>query len=631
MVNEKGNISINTENIFPIIKKWLYSEKDIFLRELVSNASDAISKLKKLSDIGEAALPEGYKPRVDVKVNKEKGTISITDNGIGMTEEEVKKYINQIAFSGAKDFIERYKDKTDDQQIIGHFGLGFYSSFMVSERVTIDTLSYQDGQNAVSWESTGDTEYTMRESSKNTFGTTVTLYMAEDSKEFLDSWKLSEILKKYFAFLQYEVYLIDENAKKEDKGDKKETEDKLEKDLEDKPINNTHPLWLKNPRECTEEEYKSFYHEVFQDYSDPLFWIHINMDYPFNMKGIIYFPKLKHEMETMEGKIKLFYNQVFVADNVKEVIPEFLLMLKGCLDCPDLPLNVSRSFLQNEGYADKISSHITKKVADKLQLMFKKERENYEKYWDDINPFIKYGCMREPKFSDKMKDILIYKTISGKYVTQPEYLEQNADTDKKIYYVNDEKQQAQYIRMFKEQNLDAVILNTMIDSHFISFMESDNKDVKFMRVDADITGAMKNDQENEEENKKLLEKLEKIFRRATGNEKLKIQVEGLKSESTPAMILLSEEARRFKEMSRSYGGSFNTADLFPNEETLVLNSKNAIIQRITTLYEEDNRKEDAIIAATQIYDLALLNNRQLEPDTMAKFVERSNALLMRLL
>jgi molecular chaperone HtpG len=619
MINEKGNISIHTENIFPIIKKWLYSEKDIFLRELISNASDAISKLKKLADIGEAKLGEDYKPRIEVGVNKEKGTIAITDNGIGMTDEEVKKYINQIAFSGAKDFIEKYKDKTDDQQIIGHFGLGFYSSFMVSSKVTIDTLSYREGEKAVRWESTGDTEYTMEESSKTTMGTTVTLTLAEDSKEFLDVWKVREIVKKYFAFLQYEIYIVDENAKKDDK-----------KEAEEKPINNTQPLWLKNPRDCTDEEYKSFYHEVFTDFNDPLFWIHINMDYPFNMKGIIYFPKLKHEFETMEGKIKLYYNQVFVADNIKEVIPEFLMLLKGCLDCPDLPLNVSRSFLQNEGYVEKISAHITKKVADKLQLLFKKDRENYEKYWEDINPFVKYGCMREHKFYEKVKDILIFKTINDKFVTLSQYLEDNKSDDKKVYYVNDEKQQAQYIRMFKEHNMDAVILSTLIDSHFISFMEAENKDVKFLRVDADINSVMKSEDTREEDKKALLEKLQTIFKEATGNDKLKVEVEALKSESTPAIILLSEQSRRFMEMSRSFGGNFN-ADLFPKEETLMLNSNNPLIKRIVDLYGEDNRKEDVILAASHVYDLALLNHRQLEPATMEKFIERSNTLLMRLL
>lgn len=618
LYNEKGSISIETENIFPIIKKWLYSEKDIFLRELVSNASDAISKLKKLSDIGEAVLPEGYKPRIEVIVNKDKGTIAISDNGIGMTGEEVKKYINQIAFSGAKEFIEKYKDKTDENQIIGHFGLGFYSSFMVSDKVTIETLSYREGEKAVLWESTGNTEYSMQDCDKKSMGTVVTLKIAEDSKEFLDVWKVREILKKYFAFLQYEIYLIDETEKKDDK-----------KDKEEKPVNNTHPLWLKNPRECTDEEYKSFYHEVFFDINDPLFWIHINMDYPFNMKGIIYFPKLKHEFDTLEGKIKLYYNQVFVADNIKEVIPEFLLLLKGCLDCPDLPLNVSRSFLQNEGYANKISNHITKKVADKLQLLFKKSREDYDKYWDDINPFVKYGCMREPKFYERVKDILVYKTINGKYLTQSEYLEQNKQSDKTIYYVSDEKQQAQYINMFKEYGIDIVVLNTMIDTHFISFLESQNHDVKFMRVDADIINNMKAE-DAKDDDKKLAEKLEKIFKEATGNDKLRLKVESLKNESMPAVVLISEQARRFKDMSRVFGG-LNANDVFPDEETLVLNGRNPIIQRISKLYDEDNRREDALLAASHVYDLAMLNHRQLDPENMTKFIERSNGLLMRLL
>lgn len=624
MIQEKGNISIHTENIFPIIKKWLYSEKDIFLRELVSNASDAISKLRKLSAMGEAKLTDAYKPRITVTVNKDDGTLAITDNGIGMTDEEVKKYINQIAFSGARDFLEKYQNKTDDQQIIGHFGLGFYSSFMVSDKVTIDTLSYQDGAQAVLWESNGDTEYAMDASIRKDMGTTVTLHLAEDAKEFLDAWKVREVLKKYFAFLQYEIYLVDACEKKDDK--KEQEEPKL--------INNTAPLWLKNPRDCTDEEYKGFYHEVFQDFNDPLFWIHINMDYPFNMKGIIYFPKLRHEFETMEGKIKLFYNQVFVADNIKEVIPEFLLLLKGCLDCPDLPLNVSRSFLQNEGYVQKISTHITKKVADKLQLMFKKDRETYEKYWDDINPFVKYGCMREDKFMEKMKEFILFKTIHDKYNTLPEYMEAAGDKDgKKVYYANDPKQQAQYIQMFKEHNMDAVVLNTMIDTHFISFMESQNQEVRFLRVDADITGSMK-DQDgalNEDDKKELQDKLEKIFREAAGNDKLKIQVESLKSASTPAVILLSEESRRFKEMSRSFGGGFNTADLFPNEETIVLNEKNSIIRNISRLYDDEARKEDALLAANYVHDLAVLSQRQMEPDRMLKFVERSNQIISRIM
>jgi len=617
MINEKGSISIQTEDIFPIIKKWLYSDKDIFMRELVSNASDAISKLKKLSDIGEAVLPEGYKPRIDVTVNREAGTISISDNGIGMTGEEVKKYINQIAFSGAKDFIEKYRDKTDDQQIIGHFGLGFYSSFMVSSKVRIDTLSYQPGAAAVRWESSGDTEYSMSESDRKEVGTTVTLFISDDSREFLDTWKIREILKKYFAFLQYEIYLSDENEKK----------DKEKK--EEKPINNTSPLWLKNPRDCTDEEYRNFYHEVFMDFNDPLFWIHINMDYPFNMKGIIYFPKLRHEFETLEGKIKLFYNQVFVADNIKEVIPEFLLMLKGCLDCPDLPLNVSRSFLQNEGYAEKISAHITKKIADKLQLLYKKDKESYEKYWDDINPFIKYGCMKESRFFEKVKNIIIYKTINGRYVTLDEYL--NGSPDRKVYYVSDEKQQVQYVRMFKNNNRDAVILDALIDSHFISFLEMQNKDIRFLSVDSDIIDSMKDKDSAEDDIKKLQEKLEKIIKEATGTEKLKIRVESLKSESTPAIILLSEESRRFREMSRTFGRGINADELFPAEETLVLNSGNRIIRRIAELYDEENRKEDAIFAASHVYDLALLNHRGLEPEAMARFIERSNELLTRLL
>ena len=624
MPQEKGNISIQTENIFPIIKKWLYSEKDIFIRELVSNAADALSKLRKLSTMGEAALPENYKPKIEVFVNKEDGTIGITDNGIGMTSDEVKKYINQIAFSGARDFIEKYRDKTDEQQIIGHFGLGFYSSFMVAERVTIDTLSFENEAKAVHWESNGETEYTMEDSDRKEIGTTVVLKLAQDSKEFLDEWKLREILKKYFEFLQYEIYLKDFPEKK----DKEKEKDSLEK-----PVNNTSPLWLKNPKDCSDEEYKKFYHEVFTDFNDPLFWIHINMDYPFNMKGIIYFPKLRHEFDTMEGKIKLYYNQVFVADNIKEVIPEFLLLLKGCLDCPDLPLNVSRSFLQNEGYVQKISAHITKKVADKLQLLFKKDRESYNKYWDDINPFVKYGCIREEKFYEKIKDIIIYKTIYGKYITLTEYLESSSGKDeKKVYYVNDEKQQAQYIRMFKEHNMDAVILGTMIDSHFISFMESHGDNIKFMRVDADITGGMKEEDAgmNDEERKKIHEKMEKIFREASAREDLKVEVENLKSEAMPAVILLSEESRRFREMSKSFGGSFN-ADLFPNEETIVLNLKNPIIKSIMKLYDDEGRKADSLLAAGYVHDLAVLNHRQLEPDRMLKFIERSNQILSRII
>ena len=617
MTEEKGSLSIQTENIFPIIKKWLYSEKDIFIRELISNCADAISKLKKLADIGEAKLEEGFKPRIDVTVNREKQTISIDDNGIGMTAEEVKKYINQIAFSGVKDFIEKYHGKTDDQQIIGHFGLGFYSSFMVAEKVSIDTLSYIEGAEAVHWESGGDTEYSMGPSARKERGTRVTLKLDKDSQEFLDPWKLKDIIKKYFQFLQYEIYFTEINGTD------------IRKD--EKPLNNTNPLWLKNPRDCTDEEYRKFYHEVFDDFNDPLFWIHINMDYPFNMKGIIYFPKLRFEFDTLDGKIKLYYNQVFVADNLREVIPEFLLMLKGCLDCPDLPLNVSRSYLQDAGYTDKISNHITKKVADKLHLLYRKDRENYNKFWEDINPFVKFGCMREEKFYDRMKDIIMYKTISGKYVTLDEYLKtQEGLEQKKVYYVSDEKQQAQYIKMFKDNNIDAVVLNALIDPHFISFMESKLDKVKFLSVDSDISGDMKEkDREpDENEKKKILEKSEEIFREATSKSNLKVNVESLKNGAIPAVLLLSEESRRFREMAKTFGRNFNP-DMFPNEETLVLNLNNPLITSIIRLYGDDNRKKDAILAASFIYDLAVLNQRQLDPDNMVKFIEKCNDILCR--
>ena len=619
MIQEKGSLSIQTGNIFPIIKKWLYSEKDIFIRELISNSADAISKLKKLSDMGEAKLEDGFTPRIEVILDKDNGTISIDDNGIGMTAEEVKKYINQIAFSGAKDFIEKYHDKTDDQQIIGHFGLGFYSAFMVAERVYIDTLSYTDGAEAVRWESGGDADYSMEASSRKERGTRVTLKLDKDSQEFLDPWKLKDIITKYFQFLQYEIW-FKELPEKDGKKD-------------EKPLNDTSPLWLKNPRDCTDDEYKKFYHKVFTDFNDPLFWIHINMDYPFRLKGIIYFPKLRHEFDTLEGKIKLYYNQVFVADNIKEVIPEFLLLLKGCLDCPDLPLNVSRSYLQSEGYAQKISNHITKKVADKLQLLFKKDREGYNKYWDDINPFVKYGCIREEKFYGRIKDILIYKTIHDRYVTLEEYLEpQEGREEKKVYYVSDEKQQAQYVRMFKDNNMDAVILDSLIDTHFISFMESKLEKVKFLGVDADISGDMKDDGKelDEKEKKKILEESEKIFRQATSKSGLKVNAESLKNETIPAIMLLSEESRRFREMARNFGRNFD-ADLFPGDETLVLNINNPVVSSIIKLYGDESRKADVILAASYIYDLAVLNHRRLDPESMVRFIEKSNDILGRLI
>jgi molecular chaperone HtpG len=626
MNHQSGTISINTENIFPIIKKWLYSEKDIFVRELVSNGSDAISKLKKLSTIGEAKVNSDEKYYIKVIVDGEKKTIQIIDNGLGMTSEEVNKYINQIAFSGAKDFVEKYKDKADDSQIIGHFGLGFYSAFMVSDKVQIDTLSYQEGAQAVKWVSDGGTEFEMDKSDRTERGTTITLFIAEDSKEFLETYKVREILVKYFSFLPYELYLEDANEKKSEK-DKEE--DKIE---ETKPLNDTSPLWLKNPKDCTDEEYKDFYRKVFFDFNEPLFWIHLNMDYPFNLKGILYFPKLKHEFDTMEGQIKLFYNQVFVADNIKEVIPEFLMLLKGTIDCPELPLNVSRSFLQNDGYVTKISTHITKKVADKLTSLFEKEREVFNKYWDDINPFVKFGCIKEKKFYDRVKDIIIFKTTNDEYVTLKEYLERNKEKhENKVFYITDERQQAQYIKLFKEQGMEAVNLSTMIDNHFIQFLEMEEKDVKFLRIDSDISDSLKNidDNKDDEAVKELSEGLEKIFKESLNNENLKLQVEALKAESVPAMVLLSEQSRRMQDMAKNYGG-FNFGGMYENEETLVLNRNNSLIRSLISLKDKEDRKEDVQLICEHVYDLALMSHKHLEPDAMNKFIERSNKILSRL-
>ena len=632
MKHESGSISINTENIFPIIKKWLYSEKDIFIRELVSNASDAISKLKKLDAIGEADLPDDNRFEIKVIVNKNEKTIKVIDNGLGMTDEEVKKYINQIAFSGAVDFLEKYKDKSDDGQIIGHFGLGFYSAFMVSERVQIDTLSYQPGAAAVRWISDGGTEFEMQDSDITERGTTITLYLAEDGLEFTDEYKMRTTLEKYFAFLPYELYLEDA-AKVPEKADesKSEEQEAASENAEPKkpePLNDTHPLWLKNPKDCTEEEYKQFYTKVFHDFNEPLFWIHLNMDYPFNLKGILYFPKLKHEFETMEGQIKLYYNQVFVADNIKEVIPEFLLLLKGVLDCPDLPLNVSRSFLQNDGYVNKISTHITKKVADKLTSLFENERENYNKYWDDINPFVKYGCIREEKFYDRVKDILIYKSTKGGYTTLKDYLENNKEKhENKVFYVSNEKQQAQYIRLFNENGMEAVVLSTMIDNHFMQLLESKMTGVRFNRIDADISDSMKNDNTGIAEAD--VSYLEKLFKAAVDDDKLKVQVESLKNETVPAMILLSEQSRRMQEMSAMFGG-MDMSHMFPKEQTLVLNSSNKLVKALTDMKEDETRKDQVKLISEHIYDLAMMSHQPLEPDAMAKFIERSNEILMKL-
>ncbi len=634
MKHESGSISINTENIFPIIKKWLYSEKDIFIRELVSNASDAISKMKKLDAMGEAELPEGNKFEIKVIVNKNDKTIKVIDNGLGMTEEEVKKYINQIAFSGAVDFLEKYKDKSDDGQIIGHFGLGFYSAFMVSQRVQIDTLSYQKDATAVSWVSDGGTEFEMSDSDRTERGTTITLYLSDDSLEFTEEYTMRTTLDKYFAFLPYELYLEDaakvEEKKEETKEEEKEGEEKaVQEPKKPEPLNDTQPLWLKNPKDCTDEEYKKFYSKVFHDFNEPLFWIHLNMDYPFNLKGILYFPKLKHEFETMEGQIKLYYNQVFVADNIKEVIPEFLLLLKGVLDCPDLPLNVSRSFLQNDGYVNKISTHITKKVADKLTSIFDNDRENFNKYWEDINPFVKYGCLREEKFYDRVKDILIFKSTKGGYTTLKEYLENNKDKhENKVFYVSDENQQAQYIKLFNENGMEAVILTNMIDNHFMSLLESKGSGLQFNRIDADISESMK--QENTGIPEDQISYLENLFKETINNEKLKIQVEALKNETIPAVVLLSEQSRRMQEMSKMFGG-MDMGHMFPKEQTLVLNSSNKLVKALLDLKEKDERKEDVKLVSEHIYDLAMMSHQTLEPEAMAKFIQRSNEILMKVL
>ncbi|AEY65722.1 molecular chaperone HtpG [Clostridium sp. BNL1100] len=630
MKHESGSISINTENIFPIIKKWLYSEKDIFIRELVSNASDAISKMKKLDAMGEAELPEGNKFEIKVIVNKNDKTIKVIDNGLGMTEEEVKKYINQIAFSGAVDFLEKYKDKSDDGQIIGHFGLGFYSAFMVSQRVQIDTLSYQKDAAAVKWVSDGGTEFEMSDSDRNERGTTITLYLADDSLEFTEEFTMRTTLEKYFAFLPYELYLEDAakvEEKKEETKEGEETPDSEPKKPE--PLNDTQPLWLKNPKDCTDEEYKQFYSKVFHDFNEPLFWIHLNMDYPFNLKGILYFPKLKHEFETNEGQIKLYYNQVFVADNIKEVIPEFLLLLKGVLDCPDLPLNVSRSFLQNDGYVNKISTHITKKVADKLTSIFENDRENYNKYWDDINPFVKYGCLREEKFYDRVKDVLIFKSTKGGYTTLKEYLENNKDKhENKVFYVSDENQQAQYIKLFNENGMEAVILTNMIDNHFMSLLESKGAGLQFNRIDADISESMKH--ENTGIPEAEVSYLENLFKETVNDEKLKIQVESLKNETIPAVVLLSEQSRRMQEMSKMFGG-MDMGHMFPKEQTLVLNSSNKLVKALLDLKEKDERKEDVKLVSEHIYDLAMMSHQTLGPDAMAKFIQRSNEILIKVL
>jgi molecular chaperone HtpG len=620
MLKENGNISIHTENIMPIIKKWLYSDKDIFIRELISNGCDAINKLERLVTFGEATVEES-KYEVTVSLNKDEKTIKFIDNGIGMTSEEVKKYINQVAFSGAEEFLSKYKDKIDEGKgIIGHFGLGFYSAFMVSEKVEIDTLSYKEGEEAVKWICEGGTEYEIESSERTSRGTTVTLYISEDSNEFLDYYKLRQIIKKHCNFFPVEIYLIDENEKKDDKDS--------EKDIEKTPLNDTKPLWMKAPKDCTDEEYKEFYRKVFNEYNDPLFWIHMNVDYPFNLKGILYFPKLKHEFEATEGEVKLYNKQVFVADNIKEVIPEFLLLLKGVIDCEDIPLNVSRSFLQKDNNVSKVSRHIVNKVADKLTSLFKNHRDEYNDFWKDINIFIKYGCLRDEKFYDKVKDILIFKTTNGDHVTLKQYLENNKENhDKKVIYVNDEKQQSQYIKMLKDNNLEAVILNTTLDSHFITLMESKEEGVQFSRIDSDLTEILKADaiDESPEENKAI----EEIFKNSINKEQLKISIEPIKTEEVPAMITLSEQSRRMAEMSVMFGGG--DMSMFPKEETLVVNSSNPLIKKLFNLSKDENKKDLVNDICNHVYDLAMISHGQLGADEMSDFIKRSNDLLGRLI
>lgn len=660
---KSGSLSINSENIFPIIKKWLYSDHDIFYRELVSNGCDAITKLKKLALMGEYETPDDETYKVQVTVNPKEKTIRIEDNGLGMTEDEVDEYINQIAFSGAQDFLNKYKDKANEDQIIGHFGLGFYSAFMVADKVTIDTLSYKKDAKPVRWESEGGTEFDMKEGTKEGHGTLITLYLNEDSAEFANEYRAREILDKYCAFMPVEIYLNDETAEPQyDTIEKEELTDKdtiietivepaktEEKEKEDGsketvevspakekykiarrpvPVNDTNPLWNKHPNECTDEEYKEFYRKVFQDFKEPLFWIHLNMDYPFNLKGILYFPKINMEYESIEGKIKLYNNQVFIADNIKEVIPEFLMLLKGVIDCPDLPLNVSRSALQNDGFVKKISDYITKKVADKLSGMCKTDRENYEKYWDDINPFIKFGCLKDEKFDEKMKDYILYKNLDGKYLTLADCLEENKEKhENKIFYVTDEKEQSQYINMFKEAGIDAVILPNPIDAPFMQHVEQKNEGLKFLRIDADVNETFKETEETDEaakeQEKKDAETLAEVFKKAIGNDKLNVKVEKLKNEGLASMITVSEESRRMQDMMKMYSMYGGGSDMFPAEETLVLNANNGLVKYV--LANKDGEKTPML--CEQLYDLAKLAHGSLSPERMTKFIARSSEIM----
>lgn len=665
MAQEHGNLSINSENIFPIIKKWMYSDHDIFFRELISNGCDAITKLKKLSLMGEYELPEDYKPVIKVSVSSKEKTITFTDNGLGMTAEEVNEYINQIAFSGAEAFLEKYKDKANEDQIIGHFGLGFYSAFMVADRVAIDTLSYKADAVATHWECDGGTEYDMTDGDKTEAGTQITLYLNDDCTEFANEYRAREVIEKYCSFMPYEIYLdnaddteektemiekddlrdtdtIIETVVEEAKTEEIEDEDGNKKTVETKPaserykikkrpvpLNDIHPLWTKHPNECTDDEYKDFYRKVFHDYKEPLFWIHLNMDYPFNLKGILYFPKINIEFESAEGVIKLYNNQVFVADNIKEVIPEFLMLLKGVIDCPDLPLNVSRSALQNDGFVKKISDYITKKVADKLSGMCKTDKESYEKYWDDISPFIKFGCLKDDKFCEKMNDYILFRNLDGKYLTLPECLEENKEKhENTVFYVKDEIEQGQYIKMFKDQGMDAVILKHNIDQPFITHLEQKNENLKFLSIDSDLSEIFKDDADDSEEAKEALkadnDKLSEIFKKALGKDNLQVKAEKLKDAEVSSMITINEDSKRMADMMKMYGMSGMDPEMYGAQgETLVLNLNNVLVKYILDNPESDN----VTMFCEQLYDLAMVGHGQVAPERMTAFIARSNRIM----
>ena len=678
MTMKKGSLSIDSENIFPIIKKWVYSDHDIFVRELVSNGCDAITKLKKLDMMGEYELPDNYKAKIQVIVNPEEKTLKFIDNGLGMTAEEVEKYITQIAFSGATQFLEKYKDKTTEDEMIGHFGLGFYSAFMVADEVHIDTLSYQNDATAVHWVSEGGTEYEMQDGNKQEVGTEITLFLNEDCLEFANEYRVREVLEKYCSFMPVEIFLSKANAEPEyetiDEADVLDTDEVVEHVTEEpkegeegeakqkakivkRPvsISDIHPLWTKNPSECTKEDYIDFYRKVFMDYKEPLFWIHLNMDYPFNLKGILYFPKINTEYDSIEGKIKLYNNQVFIADNIKEVIPEFLMVLKGVIDCPDLPLNVSRSALQNDGFVNKVADYISKKVADKLNGMFKTDRENYEKYWDDISPFIKFGCLKDEKFGSKVKDSILYKDLEHKYLTLEDCIKANKKEDAEteetktettegtdaaenseqaekekttVYYVTDEQQQSQYINMFKEQGQDAILLTHNIDSAFITYLEQKHEDVKFMRIDADVHESLKDEvsEDEKEEFQKTSDSIVEIFRKELGNDKLDVKVEKLKDDNVASMAVLSEESRRMAEMMKMYGMSGMDPSMFGTQATLILNANHPLVKFVV----EHKRSKNVSIICKQLYDLAMLAHKPLNPEEMTAFVQRSNEIMMLL-